>query len=259
MVTQMSAKRRCQGTITNDKRGRAGEPCKLWARPGSDFCNRHFMPDGGGGPRNLDAMERRCIGRHGDGTQCKNPPLTAQRTCRYHGANEASAEKAQQLLDRMVEPVLWELRAIALDPATSESDRLRAISMVLDRSLPKERKVEVTLKPWEVTMQHVFADPTNVEIARGLPQDVADTLDPAQRRAIEQTYVDAEVVYDDDDELARHDREEAELRRAALEEQERAEARSRARADLPQLDERREVHRVGSAEPPRRRIEDFLE
>lgn len=255
MVGQVSEKRRCQGTITNDKRGREGQPCKLWARPGSDFCNRHFMPDGGAGPRNLDAMERRCIGRHGDGTQCKNPPLLAQRTCRYHGANEASAEKAQQLLDRMVEPVLWELRAIALDPATSESDRLRAISMVLDRSLPKERKVEVSLKPWEVTMQHVFADPTNVQIARGLPEEIADTLDPAHRRALEQSYVDAEVVDDEADALARYEREETERRRVAFEEQ----ARDRARAALPQIGERREAHRIGSAEPPRRRIEDLLE
>jgi hypothetical protein len=243
----MSQKRRCKATITNDKRGREGQPCKLWARPNSDYCNRHTEA-GGAGPRDVESMERRCIGRHSDGEQCKNAPLRGQRTCRYHGANQASAEKAQELLDRMVEPVLWELRAIALDPKTSESDRLRAIQMVLDRSIPRERKVEVSMKPWEVTMQHVFASPTDVGIARGVPEDMLATLDDSQRRALEQSYVDADVIEDEEDELERHERDEAEKRRIARE----AEARDRARADLPQISDRREAQRVGSAEPPQR-------
>ncbi|MGZ0068089.1 hypothetical protein [Microbacterium arborescens] len=207
--------------ITNDKRGRQGESCKLWARPGSDFCNRHNAPNGGAGPRDAEVMTRRCIARSSrTGSQCKNAPLIGQRTCKFHGATAASGEKAQALLDRMVEPVLWELRDIALNPSTTESDRLRAIQMVLDRTLPRERKVEVTVKPWEIALKGII---------REAPEEI----------------VDAEVVEDEADALERHEREEADRRRIAEEEA----ARDRARAELPQFPIERT--RRGSAEPPR--------
>ncbi|WP_146185403.1 hypothetical protein [Microbacterium sp. HMWF026] len=184
------SKKRCTATITVNNRGRQGQPCRAWAVSGSDFCNGH-TEDGGIGPRDVTKIERRCIGRHGDGEQCRNAALRGQRTCRYHGANKASAAKAQDLLDRMVEPVLWELRRIALDAETSEGDRLQAMRMILDRTLPKERKVEVTHKPWEVTLQAIIRQAPEGEAIPG------GTVVP--RELMSENVIDAEVVNEGQD------------------------------------------------------------
>lgn len=158
----MSEKRRCHGTLTNPKHPEQGRECKRWAVNGSEYCAAHQGGDGKGTPYSEEAMRvPRCVARSSrTGSQCKRPALPGMRVCRNHGgATKASRAKAQELLDRMVEPVLWELRDIALNPARSmsEGERLRAIQMVLDRTMPKEVKHEVEVKPWEITMQHLFA------------------------------------------------------------------------------------------------------
>ncbi|PTT14641.1 hypothetical protein DBR36_15825 [Microbacterium sp. HMWF026] len=91
----------------------------------------------------------------------------------------------------MVEPVLWELRRIALDAETSEGDRLQAMRMILDRTLPKERKVEVTHKPWEVTLQAIIRQAPEGEAIPG------GTVVP--RELMSENVIDAEVVNEGQD------------------------------------------------------------
>jgi hypothetical protein len=84
----------------------------------------------------------------------------------------------------MVEPAIAQLNQIMSKPATSDSDRLRAIQMVLDRTgYGPGRIVEVEVKPWEITMQRIVK-----EIPNGLAVTRAD-----------EAIVDAEIVEDIED------------------------------------------------------------
>ncbi|MBH0053768.1 hypothetical protein I6E74_06230 [Salinibacterium sp. SWN139] len=60
----------------------------------------------------------------------------------------------------MIEPALVELGKILSAPSTGDGDKLRAISMVLDRTgYGKGMTVEHTQsKPWEVTMEHILTE-----------------------------------------------------------------------------------------------------
>lgn len=153
-------KRRCQATITVDRRGNKDAPCKLWAQHNSEYCNRHQGGGGAGTPQDADKAQRRCIARsHQTGEQCRNFAMRAQRVCKFHGgATKASRAKAQDLMDRMVEPALHELRDIMASPKTSNGEKLTAIRLILDRTMPKEVKHEVEIKPWEITMQQIIAE-----------------------------------------------------------------------------------------------------
>lgn len=199
--------RRCQAVLTTDKHGKIGTPCKQWAQHDSPYCNRHQGGDGAGTPRDLERMERtvgRCVARSSrTGQQCKRQSLRGMRVCKFHGGGAvASRGKAQEMLDRMVEPVLWELRDIALNPDSSKSERLRAIQIVLDRTLPKEVKHEVEVKPWEITMQQIIADNGAPSLNRQpSPEQVAEleSYMPEDHRVddYEDDIEEAEIVEED--------------------------------------------------------------
>jgi hypothetical protein len=173
----------------------------------SDFCAVHggsakgvFMSAEGA------EQSRRCVGRSNHtGSRCKKYALRGSTVCRTHGGyNKFVQAKAQERLDRMVEPVLSQLIDIVNKPGTSDSDRLRAIHLVLDRTMPKEaRKVEVAISPWQATMEHVFKQvPKDMDgspgIIRTLPAessaDDAYGYAPPTLEEIE----DAEVIEDDE-------------------------------------------------------------
>jgi hypothetical protein len=107
-------------------------------------------------------------------------------------------KKARELLDRAIEPALYQLRDIMLKPGTSDSDRLRAVQMVLDRSgFGAGTKVEHEIKPWEITLQHAFKENPPV-INRAVPQDMLDNVNSYAQPTIEDIE-DAEVVEDEVD------------------------------------------------------------
>lgn len=236
-------KRRCQATITVDRRGNKDAPCKLWAQHNSQFCNRHQGGGGTGTPQDADKTQRRCVARsHQTGEQCRNFSMRGQRVCKFHGgATKASRAKAQQLLDRMVEPALHELRDIMASPKTSNGEKLTAIRLILDRTMPKEVKHEVEVKPWEVTMQHLFQSAKPGLIRAPSPEQVAEleahTSD--HRTDALEDYLDvdveeAEIVEDDNP------------RDAFWTIRPPDSSKERATAQPPRV-------MVGSAEPPRRR------
>lgn len=202
----MSDKRRCQGTLNNPKHPEQGRRCNRWAVNGKDFCAVHGGASELSGFANPENLKNRCVARSSrTSTQCKRPALPGMRVCRNHGgATKASRAKAQELLDRMVEPVLWELRDIALNPsrAMSEGERLRAIAMVLDRTMPKEVKHEIEVKPWEITMQQIIVENGAPSLNRQpSPEQVAEleSFMPEDHR-VDDDYDDieeAEIVEED--------------------------------------------------------------
>ncbi|QEE61601.1 hypothetical protein FVA74_08435 [Salinibacterium sp. dk2585] len=110
----------------------------------------------------LDGLEKpRCRYTKRNGEQCKLAPIKGGTVCKKHGGAAAHIQrKAKERLMNMVNPALVELNKILLAPATSDGDKLRAISMVLDRTgYGKGMTIEhVQSKPWEVTMGHIITE-----------------------------------------------------------------------------------------------------
>jgi len=167
---------------------RAGTPCRRWAVHGKKVCQAH-----GGGKHKpndiiakaLDGLDKpRCRYTKRNGEQCKNAPIKGGTVCKKHGGAAAHIQrKATERLQSMINPALVELNKILTAPGTSDGDKLRAITMVLDRTgygkgLVIEHKQE---KPWEVTMQHIITE---------LPEDYDPYANMPQIEDIE----DAEVV-----------------------------------------------------------------
>jgi ribosomal protein L12E/L44/L45/RPP1/RPP2 len=81
-----------------------------------------------------------CSAKRTNGLPCKNAPIRGGATCyRHGGAAPQVREKANQRLLEIVMPSLARLRKIVLDPTTSDTDALRAIREVLNRTGFTER------------------------------------------------------------------------------------------------------------------------
>ncbi|MET4781861.1 hypothetical protein ABIB56_001861 [Glaciihabitans sp. UYNi722] len=201
----MSAKRQCAGVIVNPKSPSLGEPCSRWAVNGSDMCAVHGGSDKLGllSPQDL---KNRCVAhstRSGD--RCKKPAINGGTVCTTHGGSAGHVKKkARELMDRMVEPGLHQLREIMLKPGTSDSDRLRAVQMMLDRSgFGPGVYVEHEVRPWEAMMPTLFKQ-TNVVVIRDLPDDMRAAMESAPDYTVSMEDIeDAEVVEDDRDRLER--------------------------------------------------------
>lgn len=81
-----------------------------------------------------------------------------------HGGNLASVrEAANNRLQGMVNPALDKLEEILGAPGTTDSDKLKAITMVLNRTGYGEKNslaIEHTAKPWEGLVDSILVDVT---------------------------------------------------------------------------------------------------
>lgn len=164
-----------------DATTRAGAPCRRWAVHGSKVCQAH----GGGKHKPNDVIAKaldgidtpRCRYTKRNGEQCKNAPIKGGTVCKKHGGAAAHIQrKAQERLQAMVMPALVELNKILEAPSTSDGDKLRAVSMVLDRTgfgkgMTIEHKQD---KPWEVTMQAIIMPVTDDY------QSISDDIEDAE-------------------------------------------------------------------------------
>ncbi|HWL59748.1 MAG TPA: hypothetical protein VNQ48_02565 [Microbacteriaceae bacterium] len=121
----------------------------------------------------LEGIEKpRCVYTKRNKERCKNAPIKGGTVCRKHGGAAAHIQrKARERLQSMIVPALVELNKILVAPGTSDGDKLRAISMVLDRTgYGKESNHlhTVEVKPWEKTMEAIV-----VELS-GETEDVQD-------------------------------------------------------------------------------------
>jgi hypothetical protein len=197
----VSAKRTCAGTVAGAKNPGLGNPCRRWAVNGSDYCAVH-----GGAVVNPSDLSNRCSAKSTrSGEQCKKPAIKGGTVCRTHGGSAAQVVKrARERLQELSEPAIVQLNRILQAQGTSDSDRLRAIAMVLDRTgFGPGMTVEHEVKPWEVTMQHVFTDAPSMQVNRTPPPELqaeAEKL-PEKYRGFdpEELIEDAEIIEDEDD------------------------------------------------------------
>jgi hypothetical protein len=201
----MAAKRQCAGTVGGAKNPNRGKPCRNWAISGSDYCGVH-----GGSIKIATAtagdLQNRCTAHSTrSGEQCKKAAIRGGTVCRTHGGGAAHvAKKARERLQELAEPAVVQLNRILSAQGTSDSDRLRAIQMVLDRTgLGPGLSVEVEVKPWEVTMQHIYRQDAGVQIIRTVPEDLRKEMSELPGYATGgitlQDIEDAEVVEDEDE------------------------------------------------------------
>ncbi|TFC84491.1 hypothetical protein [Cryobacterium sp. TMT3-29-2] len=201
----MAAKRQCKGTVGGAKNPNKGKPCRNWAISGSEFCGVH-----GGSIKIATAtaadLQNRCKAHSSrTGEQCKKAAIRGGTVCKTHGGSSGHvANKARQRLLELAEPAVVQLNRILDAPGTSDSDRLRAIQMVLDRTGSGPGvNVEVEVKPWEVTMQHVFAQSTGMQINRAVPEALLAQMGELPAYATtDATFLnveDADVIEDEND------------------------------------------------------------
>ena len=195
----MATKRQCAGVIGNPKDPRKGNPCSRYAVNGSDMCAVH-----GGSIKVATAtasdLANRCVAKSTrSGERCKKSAIKGGTVCRTHGgANRFVAKKARERLLELQEPAIVQLNRILSAPGTSDSDRLRAVQMVLDRTgLGASQHVEVEVKPWEITMQQVFKSNPDPQINRAIPDDMLAEMEAYVPPTYDEV-IDAEVIEDDD-------------------------------------------------------------
>lgn len=111
-----------------------------------------------------DAQQRRlCAAHRKDGQPCNAPAMDGQRICAKHGGSSPQAKRAARLrmLD-LIDPAITQLARIVASPDTRDTDRLKAIEMILDRTgYPKGYQVTVE------DARAVLAD----RLAEGIPQE----------------------------------------------------------------------------------------
>lgn len=202
----MAAKRQCAGTVGGAKNPNRGKPCRNWAISGSDYCGVH-----GGSIKIANAtasdLQNRCNAHSSrTGQRCKKAAIKGGTVCKTHGGGAAHvAKKARERLLELAEPAVMQLNRILTAQGTSDSDRLRAIQMVLDRAgLGPGLSVDVEVKPWEVTMQHIFRQgAAGVHINRAVPEDMRKEMSELPGYATGgitlQDIEDAEIVEDEDE------------------------------------------------------------
>lgn len=138
----------------------------------------------GGKESAKDPDRAQCTAHKRNGDRCNNPPVRGAVVCRMHGAGAPQVKaKANQRLIEMVLPAMRELRKIIDSKTAADSDKLKAINMVLQRTGFNERhSIDIGLReptPFD------NLDRTAFRILRGMDEVVdTPTLDDAEHDAL---------------------------------------------------------------------------
>lgn len=133
---------------------------------------------------------RRCTATaQGTGERCKRAAIKGGNVCTTHGGAAPQVQKsAKQRLMEMVEPAMIELRKIIDRDDTVDSDKLRAIQMVLDRAgygPGAKLEVEGVLSTFDQVMIDAFGgEVVDGKVVPRYPQGGIDrsALDPPSER-----------------------------------------------------------------------------
>lgn len=168
---------------TKRKDEEALRQCRRYAVAGSTFCQAH------GGMKDTTTPEKpRLRNDRGNQVQCSaNSKRTGERcqrkailggtVCKHHGGAVPQVKaKARERMEALIAPAIQELQSILTKTDTSDADRLRAITLLLDRTgFGPKSEVGIEVKKYEQIA---------VSVIRELPE------------ALEE----AEIVEDDPDE-----------------------------------------------------------
>lgn len=168
---------------TKRKDEEALRQCRRYAVAGSQFCQAH------GGMQDTKTPEApRLRNDRGNQVQCSaNSKRTGKRcqrmailggtVCKHHGGAVPQVKaKARERMEALIAPAIQELQTILTKPDTSDADRLRAITLLLDRTgFGPKSEVGVEVKKYE-------------QIAVSIIREIPEQLEEAQ------------IVEDDSDE-----------------------------------------------------------
>lgn len=200
----MASKRQCAGTVNGAKNPNRGKPCSNWAMPGSDFCGVH-----GGSVKIATAkpsdLRNRCTAKSSrTGERCKKAAINGGTVCTTHGGAAAHvAKKARERFNDLIDPMIniaeRQVEA-ALSGQMSHSDEMALMKFIADRTgFTPGSHVEVTVKPWEETIQKIFKEGQPAIMSGLSPDEMAEI--EAAREAERLRYadvIDAEVVEEDE-------------------------------------------------------------
>lgn len=180
----------CAGVGKTPGRPNFGKQCARRAVTGSRFCVMHGGKDDTTTPEKVakrrDRFGVRCSRTKSNGEQCKNYAIPGGTVCVKHGGNAPHTRaKARERLLEMVDPAMVQLHRIIEKPDASDADKLRAISMVLDRTgYGPKSQVEVEVKPWEKVLKGIMKTAPREHVAAEEPRPMlALTVGPSAEPA----------------------------------------------------------------------------
>lgn len=93
-----------------------------------------------------DPLAQKCKARNRQGKRCGNWAIPGGTVCRFHGGKAPQVEKAAlERLRELQHPAIAQLARIIEDPVAGDTDKLRAIENVLDRTgIPRNAEVTVS-------------------------------------------------------------------------------------------------------------------
>lgn len=152
----------CEATASTPGRPNFGHRCSRAAVTGSRFCSSHDGEKFSSAPERVRRRKEKpavkCTAMKRNGDPCNRWALRGATVCTSHGGNLPGVrESAREKLLALVLPAIEELEAVLANSTTANSDKLRAIQLILDRTgYGTKSELEVTVKPWEVTLKGIM-------------------------------------------------------------------------------------------------------
>lgn len=151
------AQPQCKATVKNEKSVNFGKQCSRPSVMGSEFCAVHGGVEDSVTPEDIrtriDRPKVKCSGTTNAGNPCQRYAIHGGTVCYRHGGNLKNVQAAaKERIKALVNPALAELEKIISKQNVSDSDKLRAIVVVLDRTgfhSKTELSAEVEVKPWQ--------------------------------------------------------------------------------------------------------------
>lgn len=164
---------------------KTGKQCRRDAMRTGAVCIMHAVPNADprlpvADLRSFDKSGRRCGARTRKGTPCSKFAIPGGSVCPTHGGRSPDVRrKARERLLDLVHPAVAELSRIVQAPGTTDSDKLKAIQMILDRTGHHTRQtVEIEVKPWESLLSGIVVEDGELDEAP------SPTVDPYALTAV---------------------------------------------------------------------------
>lgn len=148
--------------------------CRRHSVAGSERCQAHGGVEDSQTPdrvrvRKENRNQVRCTATsRRTGVLCQSKAVLGGNVCRHHGgAAPQTMAKARERMGQLVAPAIAELQQILTKSDTSDSDRLRAITLLLDRTgFGPKSEIGVEVKKYEEIAVSIMRElPEELEVA----------------------------------------------------------------------------------------------